>query len=40
MTHRAWLNDIFSDHAYDYIDQYKWLDHYEELNKEELQTGR
>jgi tryptophan halogenase len=40
MTHRAWLNDIFSDHAYDYIDQYKWLDHYEELNKEELISSK
>ena len=40
LTHRAWLSDLFADHAYDILDQYKWLDHVDNLPKEELQSDK
>ena len=33
--HKNWMSDLFMDHAYDIIDQYKWLDICDSISEEE-----
>jgi tryptophan halogenase len=40
MTHRVWLCNMFTRYAYDINDQYEWLNHCDEIDKDTLTASK